>query len=380
LILNCIQHLVYFTELKGNMEKLFPLAIQLEETNESDKIFFSPSVESRNKTNYKNSPEYITWTFAKMHLASSDGQMHEMVSHLGLTHLVMEPIVISTMRNLPKTHPIFKVVYPHTIHTLAINQFGRETLLNIGGFFDSITSLGNKGTLKLIEKVCNGYNFTNSSFPEQMESRGFKRKNNSIDILPGYLYRDFGFMIWDVLEEYVKNITNLKYKSNKQVEDDEHLQNWAKEIEDENWGNLAGFPKKICSKVQLIETLTNIIFTASAQHSAVNFGQYDFYSFVPFRPLSLTKIMPKKGVKDWKYVMDALPNCDRSIKTIIITNILAAGFDKDKNTFSPDLKNYSDIMFEKLEKLEEEMKKISEKEIFHYRYLYPSQVSLSIDV
>jgi len=308
--------------------------------------------------------------------------MHEMVSHLGLTHLVMEPIVISTMRNLPKTHTIFKLLYPHTIHTLAINQFGRETLLNEEGFFDSITSLGNKGTLKLIEKVWNeSYKFSESSFPKQMESRGFKRLHPGDDILPGYLYRDFGFMIWDVFEEYVTNIINLKYTSNKQVEDDEHLQNWAKEIEDKDWGNLVGFPKKIYSKSLLIETLTNIIFTASAQHSAVNFGQFDYYSFVPFRPLSLTKKMPEEGViKDWKYVMDALPDRTRTLKTIIITNILATVSNKDISTFSPDFKKYSDIMFDKLDELEKEMKKINAKDIFNYKYLFPSQIARSIDI
>lgn len=73
-----------------------------------------------------------------------------MVSHLGLTHLLIEPIIVSVHRQFNKSHPIYKILKPHMRQTLAINELGRRTLLNRGGLFDRTTAVGRDGALLLI--------------------------------------------------------------------------------------------------------------------------------------------------------------------------------------------------------------------------------------
>jgi arachidonate 12-lipoxygenase len=45
-----------------------------------------------------------------------------------------------------------------------------------------------------------------------------------------------------------------------------------------------GFPGAFLERKKLLQTVTQIIFTCSAEHSAVNNGQYDFFGYIPNTP------------------------------------------------------------------------------------------------
>ena len=72
--------------------------------------------------------------------------------------------------------------------------------------------------------------------------------------------------------------------------------------------NTPGVPELTGLEI-LTEFLTTIVYTCTVQHSAVNFGQFDYYAFVPNRPLLLTRPMPDdKSLVTLPYIMNALPN------------------------------------------------------------------------
>jgi len=373
-----------------------------------DAMFFPPLRSEVEKPGFKNSTEYITWMFAKMHLASSDSQVHEMVTHLGTTHLALEPICIATFRNFAEDHRLFLLLKPHTRQTIAINELGRRTLLNPDGFFDSITALGTRGTLKLIQEVWRTFNFSDRSLPRLIETRGFKKieKENlgsSEDILPGYLYRDYGFMVWDALKRYTASVIDQIYKRDEDVKNDIDLQRWAFEIGSVDMGNLKGFPDHFHTKKDLIETVTTFIFTASAQHSAVNFGQFDFYGFIPYRPLALTQPMPENvRTITWEYVMSALPNLKRTLDQMTITYLLSRSpsivlnADPRAQTYlGSNIKEALDISesywkpyyISQWKALDKELREAQEFMVqynningYNYRYLYYDDIAMSIAI
>ena len=69
------------------------------------------------------------WLYAKMWFRHADFQVHQMKSHLCLTHLLIEPIAVATFRCLPPVHPIHKLLREHIQFVIAINTYGRESLI-----------------------------------------------------------------------------------------------------------------------------------------------------------------------------------------------------------------------------------------------------------
>ena len=112
------------------------------------------------------------------------------------------PGVIQSSRFSSHTCALLLLYVTRSFHfsRFKINEFGRRTLLRPGGTFDQITSVGARGTFQILAYlVKNGYNFTASNFPEEMARRGFvkiEHPESTQDPLPGYLFRDYGFMIW----------------------------------------------------------------------------------------------------------------------------------------------------------------------------------------
>ena len=70
------------------------------------------------------------WLYAKMWFRHADFQVHQMKSHLSLTHLLIEPIAIATFRCLPPVHPIHKLLREHIQFVVAINTYGRDSLMS----------------------------------------------------------------------------------------------------------------------------------------------------------------------------------------------------------------------------------------------------------
>ena len=82
----------------------------------------------------------MLWQLAKMHALSADSQRHEMLSHLGISHLAMEPFAIAHHNTYIYEPGFFdsaptgqkalgELLRPHFKHLIAINNIGRDTLI-----------------------------------------------------------------------------------------------------------------------------------------------------------------------------------------------------------------------------------------------------------
>uniref|UniRef100_A0A8C2CGZ8 Arachidonate 5-lipoxygenase a n=1 Tax=Cyprinus carpio TaxID=7962 RepID=A0A8C2CGZ8_CYPCA len=244
---------------KNIQNKIMPIAIQLLQKPGEDNPIFLPSDD-----------EY-DWLLAKIWVRSSDFHVHQTVTHLLRTHLISEVFGIALFRQLPAVHPVFKLLLPHIRFTIAINTKAREQLICECGLFDKANGTGGGGHVELVQKSMKTFTYRSLCFPEAIKARGMDSKEE----LPYYFYRDDGYSVWEAVTSFVTDVVDIYYDKDETVQEDAEIQAFVKDVcsfgmQDFDY---CEFPKSLQTKEQLVEYLTIVIFTASAQHAAVNFGQ-----------------------------------------------------------------------------------------------------------
>jgi arachidonate 15-lipoxygenase len=289
--------LVYKQRRHDGRDRLTLAAIQLTRDEDRPNAVYTPNRTPPNR-----------WLFAKMHVACADNQYHQWLFHLGYAHLAMEPVIIAWHNALPEGHVIRELLAPHTRDTIGINFLARQTLISdVAPFTDRTFSTGTAQALQMFLNAWQRYDFFARSFPRELEERGFNEARD--DGLEDYYFRDDGFLVWNAIGEYTQGVVEASYANDAAVAGDPALQAWARETSDPDKAAIPGFPTAFSSRELLARTLQTLIWSFSAQHSAVNYGQYHHLAYVPNRPDSLFAPMPEgDGEIDLQVIESALPN------------------------------------------------------------------------
>ncbi|VDI58658.1 Hypothetical predicted protein [Mytilus galloprovincialis] len=282
LVITCPFSLFYF----NNANHLMPIAIQLFQQKGTDNPVFLPS-----------DPEY-TWMMAKMWYNLAEAHYHQALTHLNLTHFMMEGICVATKRNLSPSHPICRLLTPHFMYLIAINLKSME-----------FWRLDTHGTL-----------------PENLKSRGVLDQSVLKD---AYHMRDDALLLYDAIKTYVQNYVTHYYSVEGSLKADYEIQNWGAEIvksRDDGGVGILGVPNdgKFETIDQLVVTLTAIIYTCSVAHAAANFQQYDEYA-APFRmAFTMHGVPPKdKSQVEIETILKTIPNRAELLELMSITKVLS---------------------------------------------------------
>ncbi len=249
-----------------NGSSLTPVAIQCGQDPKKYPIML-PSI---------NASQNWGWQMAKFIVQVADCNYHELFVHLAGTHLVSEAIAVATRRNLAEVHPLWSLLVPHFEGTLFINNMAVETLINKGGPIDAFFG----GTITSSQLAAAEGRLSFDFYGKMIRNDLITRKVEDASILAEYPYRDDAILVWDAIHDWASEYIKIYYKDDMAVTNDSELKNWVKSISSAKEGRILGF-KPITSREQLIDVCTMIIFTASAQHAAVNFPQREMMLFAP---------------------------------------------------------------------------------------------------
>ena len=356
---------------KNTDKNLLPIAIRCQQTPGDENPIFTPG-------------QGDNWMTAKTILQMADSNYHELISHLAQTHLFIEPFVLATNRCFTDGHQVRLLLKPHLEGTVLINYGAHKKLLAPKGPIDSLLSGTIESNVKLAitQTLSQLANFNDVAFPRALEKRGV---NNSKQ-LPIYPYRDDGKLIWDAIHQWVKEYLDVFYPSDKSVEADEQLQNWARELHDLGHCNIGEEGNGgIKTRDYLVEAISTIIFTASAQHAAVNFPQSGLMTYAPAFPLGCYSPAPTKPQQQQNF-MGLLPPLDRAELQIQVLYLLGSVYYTTLGAY-PDryfhntqvttaLRNFQG----KLKEIEETIKNEDSQRLVPYRYLLPSKIPQSINI
>ncbi|MQL05309.1 hypothetical protein EI015_24725, partial [Escherichia coli] len=245
------------------------------------------------------------WLLAKAYVVVNDSCFHQLVSHWLNTHAVVEPFIIATNRHLSVVHPIHKLLLPHYRDTMNINSLARNVLVNAEGIIES-TFLWGRYSLEMSAVIYKDWVFPEQALPADLIKRGVAVEDSSSPyglrlLIEDYPYASDGLEIWAAIKSWVQEYVSFYYKSDAAIGHDSELQAFWKELVEVGHGDKKNEPwwPKLQTRDELIEICTTLIWTASALHAAVNFGQYPYGGYILNRPTLSRRFIPEKGTPEY---------------------------------------------------------------------------------
>lgn len=242
------------------------------------------------------------WQVAKTFVQNACLLEHELIAHLGGTHLIIEPMVVAMHRQLPPEHPLYVLLLPHFRFTIAINDSALNSLIVPGGVISTAFSPTLDGSLDVLRNAHLAWRFD-----EQNPSRLFRERAVDAENLPSFPFRDDTLLIWEAIRSYVKQYLQLYYQSDADVIADFELQAWVNEMVSPRYASVRGMDGlvnvgtaekphyRIESLEYLTQVLAQIIYIAAPLHASVNFAQYPLMAYAPSAASAVYHEPPRKS-------------------------------------------------------------------------------------
>eukprot|EP00347_Sterkiella_histriomuscorum_P016089 403354533 len=357
---------------------------------------------------------------AKMHVMAADSNTHEILKHLGMSHMIGETFAMahhntyhflgSKSKHATDNHAIGAMLLPHFTNLLAINNLARVTLIApINNQLSNFQGVRGEDFGELIarwytqkEDLWN----TDVGFYEELNQRGF----DPATFRHGDKYRFLkdGKRIYDEIVVYVDKVIRQQFTEDS-VKNDKLLKAFFNYIANPQYGDIKGFPKAPETLEQVIEVFSKIIWQVSGYHSALNFSQVQSYGYSLMRAPGLRQDLKKLSTyrhdlaKKNKaflteddvsnlYVQETIPTNDMIFGMTEVANVLttrtvqtfinwSSPFSRlehnEKNLKSQDAFN---VFMDKMAVLEKDIEKDNATAQFRYIHLQPSKVDISISI
>jgi arachidonate 15-lipoxygenase len=305
----------------------------------------------------------------------------------------MEPFGITMRRQLHENHPLHRLLKPHFKGTIFINRQALDVLIAEEGSVDKTLLAPIVQMAPVINAKIETVRFNDLFLKTNLADRGVMSDKLY------YPYREDALPLWDAVNVWVASVVNEFYTDDSAVVSDKELQAFAVEISSDPIG-LKGFGDDayladrrqpvLSTKMYLIEMLTMVIFTTSCQHSALNFAQKPYLSYVPSFPLSMQRPdLPGTGNDEatwesWRQWFPSLADCNQqwSVNQLLgsLKYTSLGEYPSEVTSGHPTLRTSLTAFQNKLKEIGEKINKREAGAKVKYLVLHPNQIPASINI
>lgn len=230
------------------------------------------------------------WRYAKTCASSADWIRHEVKVHLNDCHFVEEATIVAAHRAFPSDHPVYKCLQPHWLKTLPLNAGARTTL--VPHVVIPLIGLTADSTYKFIKDAYDRFDWQGHYVPNHLASRGFPLAQLGSAKFHNYAYGKEILLMWQLLRKFVEAFLVGSGVTEASIASDDAIQYWCKEMQSLDGGQMKSFPT-IKTLEELVDCVTMCIHIASPQHTAVNYTQEYYNSYVPNKPPAICAPLPQ---------------------------------------------------------------------------------------
>ncbi|KAK3144660.1 hypothetical protein QOZ80_4AG0316030 [Eleusine coracana subsp. coracana] len=278
------------------------------------------------------------WQLAKAHVCSNDAGVHQLVNHWLRTHACMEPFIISAHRQMSAMHPILKLLKPHMRYTLKINALARQILINGDGVIESGFTPGRYCMEMSSFAYRELWRIDQEGLPADLIRRGMAVEDPTQPhglrlLIEDYPYASDGLLLWSAISRWCEAYVSVYYASDESVRNDTELQSWYAEAVQTGHADKRDAPwwPRLSTPADLASLLTTLLWLTSAQHAALNFGQYPLGGYIPNRPPLMRRLVPAEGDPEHahlvadphRFFLSALPSLTQTTTFMTVIDTLS---------------------------------------------------------
>ncbi len=202
-----------------------------------------------------------------------------LVRHFNWIHLVAgQPLAIATRNRLSASHPLRRLLQPHTHSTQASNQMVTIVQMEPGGDFENMFSFTHSGMCELMEATVSEYDLRTSHPALDTRMRGVA---GSSVRSPALRNRE---SLADVIEAHVRRYLSIYYPSDGAVSGDSSLGAWTEDLAESipnGVRELVGSQPTFEGMVALVSTC---IYLTTVEHEIVGSGVWDYQLWSDAQP------------------------------------------------------------------------------------------------
>ena len=152
-------------------------------------------------------------------------------------------------------------------------------------------------------------------------------------LIEDYPYATDGLLLWDAITRWCDAYVAMYYPSDQAVQGDTELQSWYREAVQTGHADKRGAPwwPRLSTPGDLASLLTTLLWLTSAQHAALNFGQYPLGGYIPNRPPLMRRLVPADGDPEYahlvadphRFFLSALPSLTQTTTFMTVIDTLS---------------------------------------------------------